>query len=208
MSAVGPLPVLRQDVSYPCPSKLQHVSIFSGSNFEAMLDFYQTVLNMRIVYEIKSKLRFTALSFDEENHCIGLVHLPNLEPRPSGSVRIEHTSWNYRDITALLETIKAIEKKSDMFPMAVHQGTIIAVSYKDPDGNRCELTVDCLPTQAAIIDFYTEKLSAMSEFNTLLPFNLRRMIELHDIGEPAAHFLDYEWVKTNLPAENPNVRPF
>jgi len=192
---------LIRDQSYPSPRDMVHTSIFSNQNFEQMLTFYQVVLNMRVVYEINSKIRFVALSFDEENHRIGLVKLPSLEQRPQGTVRIEHLSWRYRNLPALFNAIRHIEAELGLFPAAVHQGTIISVSYRDPDENRCELIVECLPSQEDIIDFYVNKLAAQPDFNTLLPFNLRGMMEMHAAGEGLANLLNYGWVKENLPVE-------
>ena len=136
---------LVNDQSYPSPKEIAHVSIFSGENYEAMLRFYRAVLNMRIVYRIKNSLiTFTALSFDEENHRIGLVKLDSLQQRPSNTVRIEHTSWRYRNLKELLAAVRHIEGELGLFPSAVHQGKMIALSYVDPDGNRCEVYSECL----------------------------------------------------------------
>ena len=193
--------VLVRDGSYPPPRDMIHTSIFSNQNFEKMLQFYQVVLNMRIVYEIDSKIKFVALSFDEENHRIGLVKLPALEQRPPGTVRIEHLSWRYRNLPALLDAVRHIEAELGLFPAAVHQGTLIALSYRDPDDNRCELVVECLPSQAEIIDFYVNKLQTQPDFNTLMPFDLRGMLEKQFEGEDIANLLSYEWVKEHLPVK-------
>ncbi|PPU99378.1 hypothetical protein XhyaCFBP1156_03680 [Xanthomonas hyacinthi] len=163
------------------------------------MKFYQTVLNMRIVYEIQGRVRFTALSFDEENHRVGLIERPQLQTRPPDTVRIEHSSWRYRSLGEALETVRHVEKELGIFPNAVHQGPIISISYQDPDKNRCELIVDCAPTQADIITFYHETLAENPDFDTLMPFDLRGMLEKEAAGEPLEHLLSYTWVRDNLP---------
>jgi catechol 2,3-dioxygenase-like lactoylglutathione lyase family enzyme len=191
---------LVRDQSYPAPVDLAHFSLVSGSNYRAMLRFYQVVLNMRIVYEIRNKITFTALSFDEENHRIGLVEVPQLSERPSNGVRIEHSSWRYRSLPDLLATVRQIEGELGLFPAAVHQGKIIALSYRDPDGNRCEIFCECMTSQAELIDFYVNKLAEKPEFNTLMPFDLRAMLAREAAGEPLEHLQDYDWVEQNLHA--------
>ena len=195
------------DPAYPAPSDIAHVSIFSGTNYEQMLSFYQAVLNMRVVYRIEnSRITFTALSFDDENHRIGLVKLGGLDQRAPNTVRIEHTSWRYKSLTDLLAAVRHIEQATSMFPSAIHQGKMIALSYMDPDGNRCEVFCECMANQADIIDFYVNKLDQMPEFNTLLPFDLRGMLRLQDAGEDLDHFYDYDWVKEHLPAQTAEAK--
>lgn len=192
--------LLVKNANYPAPNELAHLSIFSSVNYEQMLSFYQTVLNMRVVYRVEnSRLTFTALSFDEENHRIGLVKLASLEQRPSNTVRIEHTSWRYKSLKDLLAAVRHIEREIELFPSAVHQGKMIALSYVDPDGNRCEVFSECMTSQEEIIDFYVNKLENMPEFNTLLPFDLRGMLRLEADGEDIDNLNDYDWVKEHLP---------
>ena len=190
---------LAQNPNYPTPVDMVHASIFSGANFKKVLEFYQIVLNMRVVYEMSVNLRFVALSFDEENHRIGLVEIPHLVERPPNTVRIEHTSWRYRNLKDVLATARRVEQELGLFPVAVHQGTLISLSYKDPDANRCELIVECLPSQAEIIHFYVDTLARLPDFNTLLPFDLRGMLERDEAGEDVQNLVNYEWVRDNLP---------
>lgn len=193
--------VLVRDPKYPAPADIAHISIFSSANYDEMLAFYQTVLNMRVVYRIEnSRITFTALSFDEENHRIGLVKLGSLDQRPSNTTRIEHTSWRYKNLSDLLSAVRHIEKELSLFPSAIHQGKMIALSYMDPDGNRVEVFCECMTNQRDIIDFYVNKLEHMPEFNTLLPFDLHKMLRLQESGEDIDKLYDYDWVRDNLPA--------
>lgn len=76
---------------------------------------------------------------------------------------------------------------------------MISISYQDPDKNRCELIVDCMPTQDEIITFYHETLAEDPGFDTLMPFDLRGMLEREAAGEPLEHLQSYTWVRDNLP---------
>lgn len=197
---------LERDPSYPSPSYLAHVSIFSGKNFAAVVDFYQQLLNMRLNYEIDGRVKLAALSMDGENHRLGIVELPHLEARAPNSVRLEHTSWQYRSLPDLLAVARHAEKSLGLFPSAVHQGPLISLTYMDPDANRVELLVDCVGGQDEITRYYVEHFEADPHFNSMMPFDLRKMMQLEEAGEPIEQFLSYEWVRDNLP--DPNAKSF
>ena len=191
--------LLIRDPSYPSPSYLAHVSIFSGKNFSEVVKFYQVVLNMRLNYEIEGRVRLAALSLDGENHRLGIVELPTLEERPPNSVRLEHTSWQYANLKDLLAVVRHVENSLGLFPQSVHQGPLISLTYRDPDDNRVELLVECVAGQAEVTRYYIEHFAADPKFNSLLAFDLRKMIRLEEAGEPLDHLLSYDWVRDNLP---------
>jgi catechol 2,3-dioxygenase-like lactoylglutathione lyase family enzyme len=182
------------DPGLPAPIKLAHISIGSNENYEQMCDFYRDLLNMRVVYEIKGLIRFCMLSFDDEHHRVGIAKLPHLTKAEPGRIGLEHSSWTYRSFEELFTVVKRYHAKTGQFPFrTVHQGPIVAVSYRDPDGNRVELICDVCESQEAIIQFMQDRFGDPT-FNTLLPFDLAKMIELYDNGMPVEELTQYDMV--------------
>lgn len=181
----------------PAPVKFSHVSMPSV-NYDKMVDFYRTLLNMRVVYEIKGRIHFCMLSFDDENHRIGIANLPHLLPKEMGRAGIDHVSFSYSSMQSMFAAIKLFKTKTGNWPLsAVHQGPIIAVSYRDPDGNRCEITADCYATQAEVIQYFHDTYHD-PDFNTLLSFDIVKMIALADSGMPVDELTRYETVQRLL----------
>jgi catechol 2,3-dioxygenase-like lactoylglutathione lyase family enzyme len=178
----------------PAPVKFSHVSIRSSENYERMIDFYRTLLNMRIVYEIKGRIRFCMLSFDDENHRVGIAKIPNLQAAEPGRTGLEHSSFTYRSVEELFAAVKRFHAKTGAWPHhTVHQGPIIAVSYLDPDGNRAEIGCDLYETQAEVIQYFHDHFHDPS-FNTLLRFDITKMFALQEEGMPLDELTRYETV--------------
>jgi catechol 2,3-dioxygenase-like lactoylglutathione lyase family enzyme len=185
----------------PTPVKLSHVSIRSSENWERMVEFYVTLLNMRVVYTIRGRILFCMLSFDDENHRVGIAKVPNIGRAEPRRTCLEHSSWNYGSMKELFAAVKRFHAKTGEWPdHTVHQGPIIAVSYFDPDGNRVELTADNYGSQAEIVQYFHDRYEDPS-FNTLLRFDITRMIALYEEGMPLEELTRYEKVQELL-AEN------
>lgn len=194
MSTIATDTAFTNEADAPTPVRLSHVSIRSSDNYERMIDFYRALLNMRVVYEIKGRIRFCMLSFDDENHRLGIAKVPNLgraEPRRTG---MEHSSYSYGSMEELFAAVKRFHAKTGEWPdHTVHQGPIIAVSYFDPDGNRAEITSDICGSQAAIVQYFHDHYDDPT-FNTLLRFDITKMIALYEEGMPLKELTRYETV--------------
>ena len=183
-----------QEAGAATPVKLSHVSIRSGENYERMVEFYRTLLNMRTVYEIRGRILFNMLSFDDENHRVGIAKVPNVQRAELGRTGLEHSSYNYGSMETLIAAVKRFHEKTGDWPHhTVHQGPIIAVSYLDPDGNRAEMTYDIFESQAEIVQYFHDTYHDPS-FNTLLRFDFAKMIALYEEGMPLAQLIRYETV--------------
>jgi catechol 2,3-dioxygenase-like lactoylglutathione lyase family enzyme len=194
MNAVTAQSKFVTEADAPAPVKFSHVSIRSSENYERMIAFYRSLLNMRVVYEIKGRIRFCMLSFDDENHRVGIAKIPNLQPAEPGRTGLEHSSFCYGSMDELFAAVKRFHAKTGEWPHhTVHQGPIIAVSYLDPDGNRAEITAEVYASQAEVVQYFHDHYHDPG-FNTLLRFDITKMIALHEDGMPLDALTRYEMV--------------
>src|SRR5262245_25963052 len=68
------------------PRQLAHV-VRRTSRFEAMLDWYQTVLGAQVVHG-DAMLAF--LTYDEEHHRIAIANIPELAEQPAFAAGTDH----------------------------------------------------------------------------------------------------------------------
>jgi catechol 2,3-dioxygenase-like lactoylglutathione lyase family enzyme len=196
----------RRDPSYGAPKELSHVSIqHRGPGIDKLIRFYQTVLNMRLVYRyVYPAFEFIALSYDDENHRIGIVNQLGPEGDSNMNVekpitRMEHTSWLYSSFEDLLLTVERVRAELGMWPRtARHQGNGITIDYIDPDGNRVELIFEAR-NRAEILWGFHQELAAQdgSErrkyMTTYLGFNMEKMVKLWHDGVAVKQLLDKDY---------------
>src|SRR5882757_6678214 len=121
------------------PRKLAHVVLRTKSNFDAMVKWYCFVLGAKIVFNAR---RLIFLSYDDEHHRIAIAASEDLAELPSRSAGLDHISFTYEDIGALL-TIYARLRQAGILPFCcVNHGPTTSLYYHDPDKNRIELQVD------------------------------------------------------------------
>ena len=121
------------------PRKLAHVVLRTGSNFDAMVRWYCTVLGARVVFNAG---RLIFLSYDNEHHRIAIAASEDLAERPRRTVGLDHIAFTYEDVEALL-TAYARLKLAGIIPFCcVNHGPTTSLYYHDPDRNRIELQVD------------------------------------------------------------------
>lgn len=116
---------------------LSHVNIRTP-NVEALASFYCDVLGL---------VRGPRPAFDFPGAWLYLGDLPvihlvgvPLEPRPTGTLRIEHFAFSADDIDALIASLELRE-----VPFRVGQPPgfpLRQVSFSDPDGNRLHVDFD------------------------------------------------------------------
>jgi catechol 2,3-dioxygenase-like lactoylglutathione lyase family enzyme len=212
-----------RDPSYPAPAELLHVSLYhNGTNVDGLIRFYGVLLNMRLVYKyVYPTFEFIALSYDDENHRIGIVNslvkhdaLADAQEVEAGKdvldsngevqrenpnrPRIEHTSWLYHRFEDVLMAAKRTHEELGLWPRtARHQGDGITIDYLDPDGNRVELLSHA--SSKGEILWRLEKMlgpkggvEVRSYRDTYKSFNMEKMIALYESGYPLDQLKDVE----------------
>jgi catechol-2,3-dioxygenase len=124
------------------PVQLAHI-VRRTSRFEAMLQWYQTVLAAQVVHS-DGILAF--LSYDDEHHRIAIAQIPGLEDQPPMAAGTDHVAFTHADLGDLLYTYARLKSEGIEPYWCINHGPTTSMYYKDPDGNRVELQVDNFPT--------------------------------------------------------------
>jgi catechol-2,3-dioxygenase len=124
------------------PIRFAHV-VFRTPQFEAMKQWYQTVLGAHVVHA-NPMLAF--LTYDEEHHRIALINVPSASAPPEGSAGIEHVAYTYATLGDLLGTYERLKGAGITPYWTINHGPTTSMYYRDPDGNQIELQVDNFPT--------------------------------------------------------------
>jgi catechol 2,3-dioxygenase len=131
--------------------RLQHIGL-TTANLKAMIDWYKTVLGMRLIYLSENptgsvgegtSLKAAWLSNDEVNHRLAVIEIPGLaaDPERARHRRLQHIAFEYRALDELLGTYVRLKALGILPVLPVDEGSQIAFYYSDPDGNSVELNV-------------------------------------------------------------------
>jgi catechol-2,3-dioxygenase len=120
------------------PVQLAHV-VRRTSRFDAMLQWYQTVLGAHVVHA-DGMLAF--LTYDEEHHRIAIAQIPGLEDQPPMAAGTDHVAFTHADLGDLLYTYARLKAEGIEPYWSINHGPTTSLYYKDPDGNKVELQVD------------------------------------------------------------------
>jgi catechol-2,3-dioxygenase len=138
------------------PVKLAHVVLRTGANYDAMLRWYQTVLNAEVVYAAP---HMAFLTYDDEHHRIAIARMPRLGPADAPRVGMDHIAFTYADIEDMLHTFARL-KATGIEPFgSVNHGPTTSMYYRDPDGNRIELQIDNFDDMAEATQLMRETFS-------------------------------------------------
>lgn len=127
------------------PVKFAHV-VYMTRRFDAMIAWYEDVFEARVVYR-NPGLAF--LTYDEEHHRFAFANLNVIKPEGGersgsrGEIGVNHVAYTYAGVGDLLDTYARLKAVGILPYWPVHHGTTLSMYYKDPDGNRMELQVDC-----------------------------------------------------------------
>lgn len=125
------------------PLKFAHV-VLRTSRFEAMKDWYLSLLNGQVAYE-NEVLAF--LRYDEEHHRIALINIPGLPDKAPGTSGMDHMAFTYASLAHLHATYARLKSEHQIAPFwAINHGPTTSLYYRDPDGNQVELQVDNFDT--------------------------------------------------------------
>ena len=120
------------------PTRLAHV-VMRTSQFDALVNWYQTVLGARVVFT-NGSLAF--LAYDDEHHRVAVIHVPDLKTQPHGSAGVHHIAFTYASMGDLVATYERLDKCAIHPVWCVNHGPTTSMYFADPDGNQVELQVD------------------------------------------------------------------
>lgn len=165
------------------PSLFAHF-VLRSSNMPAMVDWYRTALNMRVV---KCNDFITFLTYDEEHHRLAIVNIPSLHAPDQKSWGLAHVAYTFRDVGELLSTYRRLKDKGIVPYRPIHHGPTLSMYYHDPDGNSVEMQVDCFKTkQEAAAYFQTE---AFAKNPIGVDFDPDKLVADYERGAPEAELL-------------------
>lgn len=133
------------------PVKFAHV-LFMTRQFDEMIGWYGRVFEAETVHR---DLAVAFLTYDDENHRFGFANLDVLRPQsPEGlgvaESGVNHLSYTYANVGDLLDVYARLRDDGVAPYWCVHHGITLSAYYKDPDGNRIELQVDCFDSDGAL----------------------------------------------------------
>jgi catechol 2,3-dioxygenase-like lactoylglutathione lyase family enzyme len=132
-------PASSESTAMVTPRKFAHAVLRTRSRYDEMLEWYQTVLNARIVAQAP---HMAFLTYDDEHHRIAIVRTPHATPRDPDAEGLDHLSFTYGSLADLLATHARL-KTAGIEPFCpVNHGPTTSLYYHDPDGNRIELQID------------------------------------------------------------------
>jgi catechol 2,3-dioxygenase-like lactoylglutathione lyase family enzyme len=124
------------------PTKFGHV-VLRTLDMPRLRDWYLHVLNARVSFQNE---QVSFLTYDDEHHRVGIVQFPGFAAAAESSSGLEHLSFTYQDLGALLSTYQRL-KRSQIEPYwPINHGPTISLYYRDPDRNKVELQVDVFAT--------------------------------------------------------------
>lgn len=124
------------------PVQLAHI-VRRTARFDAMLQWYQTVLAAHVVHS-DSMLAF--LTYDDEHHRIAIAQIPGLEDQPPMAAGTDHVAFTHADLGDLLYTYARLKREGIEPYWCINHGPTTSMYYKDPDGSRVEFQVDNFPS--------------------------------------------------------------
>jgi len=141
-------------------------------------DWYLHVLHGHVSYQ-NDQVSF--LTYDDEHHRVGIVQIPGVATIDGLGAGLEHLSFTYRDLGALLATYQRL-KSSHIEPFwSINHGPTISMYYRDPDANKVELQVDVFrtieETNAFLDRYYPENFMGII-------FDPEQMIRDYERGMP------------------------
>jgi catechol 2,3-dioxygenase-like lactoylglutathione lyase family enzyme len=163
------------------PMKFGHVVLRSG-DMPRLRDWYLFVLNARVSFQ-NDQVSF--LTYDDEHHRVGIVQFPGIGQAPGESAGLEHLSFTYRSLGALLATYQRLKARAIEPFWCINHGPTISMYYRDPDGNKVELQVDVFATIEAtnvfLERYYPENFMGIIFDPERMIFDYERGVALEDL---------------------------
>lgn len=165
------------------PTHISHLAL-ATDNFEAVANWWQTVLNARPSLAANG-MRF--MTVDDEHHKVVVFEVPGIRRRvgpqqeASGLHHIAFTYASFEDLAATYRRLKAL----GIVPWrGINHGTSFALDYHDPDFNTCELQCTCFPGPQGEKDQLNEWLStgAFNRNPIGVLFDIEEAIRAYEAG--------------------------
>ena len=126
------------------PVKFAHV-VYMTRRFEEMIAWYGNVFEAEVVHRDAA---FAFMTYDDEHHRFAFANLDLMRPGGDGrdergEIGVNHVAYTYASVGDLLRTYERLKEAGVTPYWPIHHGVTLSLYYKDPDGNRMELQVDC-----------------------------------------------------------------
>jgi catechol 2,3-dioxygenase-like lactoylglutathione lyase family enzyme len=177
------------------PSQLAHLAIRSP-NYEAVSEFYVTLLNARVAYTDKVA---TFIRYDDEHHRLVIVNMPNLPIPESPVAGLAHFAFTYPSLVEVLGTYLRMKQCGTSPCWCINHGFTTSIYYRDPDGNMAETQYDNMNTAAAD-DFMRSPYFSINPVG--VDFDPELLIVRYERGDPLS-----ELIKLGSAPFPPDVMP-
>src|SRR5262245_22314668 len=124
------------------PAKFAHF-VLKTANFEAVIAWYATVLQARVVHR-NDFIAF--LTYDDEHHRLAVINTPGAGVSDEAAAGVHHVAYTYAGLGELLATYRRLKAGGIEPARCINHGPTTSMYYKDPDGLRVELQVDNFAT--------------------------------------------------------------
>jgi len=184
-AATGELAPLRRPLEPEAisPAIFAHFVVRS-SNLPAMRQWYQTVLNARVVFD-DGNICF--LTYDDEHHRLAIVNVPGLTAPDAQSWGLAHLAYGYRTLGELLATYRRLKVAGILPYRPINHGPTVSLYYRDPDGTAIELQVDAFATKEAAAGFM--QTDAFRQNPIGVAFDPEELARAYEAGVPEADLL-------------------
>ncbi len=159
------------------PVKLAHF-VLRTPNFDAMRDWYQSVLGAKSAFE-NGFLCF--MTYDDEHHRIALINVPEAHSKDAGAAGVDHIAFTFANLGDLLGTFDRLRICEIEPYWCINHGPTTSLYYRDPDGNQIELQVDNFKTLEEADAFVRS--NAFKENPIGVEFDPRRLLERYESGD-------------------------
>ena len=164
------------------PTKLAHV-VIKTLDLQRARDWYMKLLEASVGYE-NDMVCFVA--YDDEHHRVGLLSMPGLSAVAPNSAGLEHISFTYASLGALLANYKRLKNLCIEPYWCINHGPTVSMYYRDPDGNKVETQHDVFNTAAGAMDFIQQHYG--DNFMGII-FDPADYIARYEAGEPIAELV-------------------
>jgi catechol 2,3-dioxygenase-like lactoylglutathione lyase family enzyme len=179
MSAAVTRSLDREFASAIRPAKFAHV-VLRTVDLKRARDWYLEVLAAEVCYE-NDMVCF--ITYDDEHHRVGLVTMPSLSAAAPNATGLEHISFTYASLGALLANYRRLKRIGIEPYWCINHGPTISMYYRDPDGNKVEAQHDVFDTSAGANDFIRKYYG--ENFMGIM-FDPADLIARYEAGEPVA----------------------
>lgn len=127
------------------PSQLAHL-VLRTPNYQAMCDFYLTLLNARAAFDSAAAM---FIRYDEEHHRVVIVNTPHLQLPDPSSAGLAHFAFTYQSLGEVLGNYLRLQQHGIHPCWCINHGFTTSIYYYDPDGNQIETQYDNMNAEAA-----------------------------------------------------------